>query len=81
VTLRVDDGAALLAHELLDVVEPEAALPGRAAALPAAERLDPRPRPGRRARAPVDVDDAGFDLVEEPGDLVVVAAEDPPVSP
>src|SRR3954447_9696850 len=74
--LRGHDRAALLAHELLHVVGTEPALAGRAAALPPAERLDPRPRAGGRAGAPVDVDHAGLDLVEEPCDLVLVAAED-----
>jgi hypothetical protein len=75
--LIADDRAALLAHELLDVIRPETALAGRPAALPAAERLDAGPRAGRRAGAAVDVDDARLDLVQEPGDLVLVAAEDP----
>src|SRR4029077_5095377 len=61
----VDDGLALLAHELLDVVEAAAGLARRGRALPAAERLDARPRAGRRAGAAVHVDDAGLDLVEE----------------
>src|SRR5690242_9574225 len=38
-----DDGAALLAQELLDVVGAEAALAGRAAGLPASEGLRARP--------------------------------------
>ena len=47
----VDDGVALLAHELRDVVHREGGLAGRAAALPAAERLD-RPATRRSWRRP-----------------------------
>src|SRR5438309_12100775 len=68
----VDDGLALLAHELLDVVKATARLARRGRALPATERLDTRPRPGGRSGAPVDVDDARLDLVEEAVDLGAV---------
>src|SRR4029079_11811430 len=44
----VDDGVALLAEEWPHLVHQQAALAGRAAALPAAERLDARPCAGRR---------------------------------
>src|SRR5688500_16367654 len=63
---------ALLAHELRQVVVPERALARRAARLPAAERLRARPRAGGSTRAPVDVDDAGLDAVEERVDLALV---------
>ena len=53
---------ALLAHELRHVVHRQAGLAGRAAALPATERLDARPRAGRRAGAAVHVQHAGLDL-------------------
>ena len=65
----VDDGVALLPQELGDVVHRQAGLAGRAGALPAAERLDARPRARRRAGAPVDVQHARLDLVEEALDL------------
>src|SRR6185503_5567551 len=71
-----DDGPALLAQELCDVVRPAAALARRAGGLPAAEGLDARPGARRRARPPVRVGDAGLDRVEEPRDLVRVLAED-----
>src|SRR6476661_2103176 len=45
----IDDGVALLAQELRDVVHRQAGLARRARALPAAERLHARPRAGRRA--------------------------------
>ena len=72
----VDDGVALLAQELGDVVHRQAGLAGRAAPLPATERLDARPRAGRRAGAAVDVQDAGLDAVEEALDLGRVLAVD-----
>src|ERR1035437_6487782 len=72
----VDDGVALLAHELGRVVHREAGLASAAGALPAAERLDARPGPSRRAGAPVDVQDASLDLVEELGDLGGILAVD-----
>ena len=72
----VDDGVALLPQELGDVVHRQAGLAGRAGALPAAERLDARPRAGGRAGAPVDVQDAGLDLVEEALDLGLVLGVD-----
>ena len=65
----VDDGVGLLAQELRHVVHRQAGLAGRAAPLPAAERLDARPCAGRRAGAPVDVQDARLDAVGEPFDL------------
>ena len=71
-----DPGAALLAQELLDVVRPKTALAGAAARFPAAERLAARPRAGSRAAAPVRVNDAGFDAIEELVDLALVFAED-----
>src|SRR5688572_16507930 len=46
----VDDGVTLLAQELGHVVHRQRGLAGRTTALPAAERLDARPRAGRRAR-------------------------------
>ena len=61
----VDDRVALLAQELADVVHRQPGLPRRARALPTAERLHARPRARRRARAAVDVQDAGLDPVEE----------------
>ena len=72
----VDDRVALLAHELRDVVHRQPGLAGRAAPLPATERLDARPRAGRRAGAAVDVQDAGLDAVEELLDLGLVLAVD-----
>ena len=72
----VDDGVALLAQELRDVVHRQPGLAGRAAALPAAERLDARPRAGRRAGPPVDVEHARLDPVEELLDLGRVLAVD-----
>src|SRR3954451_10196626 len=65
----VDDRVALLAEELPHVVHREAGLAGRARALPAAERLDARPRTGGRAGAAVDVQHARVDLLEEALDL------------
>ena len=76
----VDDGVALLAQELRDVVHRQAGLAGGAGALPAAERLDARPGAGRRAGAPVDVQDARVDLLEEPLDLGRVLASRRPRS-
>src|SRR5690606_12027582 len=73
-SIVADDRLGLLAEELLDVVRAEAALAGRAGALPAAEALDARPGTGRGARAAVHVHDAGLDGVQEPIDLVLVAA-------
>src|SRR5690606_14414579 len=74
--LLTDDGLALLAH----VVEqrPVAAdVPaGRAAALPATERLEPGPCARRRAGLPVDVDRACLDVVQEPLDLILILAEE-----
>ena len=72
----VDDGVALLPQELGDVVHRQAGLAGRARALPAAERLDARPRSGRRAGPPVDVQDARLGRVEEALDLAGVLAVD-----
>src|SRR5215217_8020951 len=74
--LLFDDGAALLAHELGNVVRSAAAFAARAAPFPAAERLRTGPRARGRARALVGVADAGFDLVEEARDLSLVAGED-----
>src|SRR5487761_2288205 len=65
----VDDGVALLAHELGGVVHREAGLARAPGPLPATERLDTRPRAGGRAGPPVDVQHARLDLVEELGDL------------
>src|SRR6476661_3568666 len=67
----VDDRVALLPQELRNVVHRQAGLAGRARALPAAERLDPRPRPGCRAGPSVDVQDAGLGRVEEALDLAL----------
>src|SRR5262245_57572387 len=61
----VDDRLGLLAHELLDVVEPAAGLAGRARTLPATERLDAWPRTGGRACASVHVDDAAMNVVQQ----------------
>src|SRR3990172_8132918 len=73
----LDDGAALLPHELHHVVGAAAALSGGAGALPAAEGLGARPGSGRRAAPLVDVGDARLDLVEEPLHLCRVAREEP----
>src|SRR5689334_17081702 len=67
----VDDRVALLPEELGDVVHRQAGLAGRAGALPAAERLDARPRAGGRPGPPVDVQDAGLARVEELLDLAL----------
>src|SRR3954453_17669375 len=72
----VDDGVALLPEELPDVVHRQPGLAGRAGALPATERLDTRPRPGRRPGATGDVKDARLAGVEEPLDLALVLAVD-----
>ena len=72
----VDDGVALLAQELGNVVHRQARLAGRAGALPAAERLDARPRTGRRAGSAVDVQDPCLRLVEEALDLALVLADE-----
>src|SRR5688500_7651792 len=72
----VDDGVALLPQELRDVVHRQAGLAGRATALPTTERLHAGPRPGRRSGAPVDVDGAGLDAVEERLHLGLVVGED-----
>src|SRR5207248_734409 len=71
-----DPHAALLAHELLDVIRPAGAASGRSARFPSAERIDAGPRAGRRARTPVRVRHAGLDAVEELLDLAVVLRED-----
>src|SRR5262245_5211928 len=68
--------AALFPHELLDVVGPAAAASGRAAGFPARKRVDPRPCSRRRARAAVDVHDAGVHVGEEAFDLVLVLGEE-----
>src|SRR5438105_2870797 len=66
----------LLAHELLHVVGAKAVLAGAPRPLPATERLNPGPRPGRRAGPTIDVDHACLDPVQEAANLSVVAAED-----
>src|SRR4029079_15407475 len=72
----VDDGLRLLAHELCYVVHGESYFAGRAAALPAAECLDARPRAGRRTGSSVDVEHACLDPVHELLDLALVLAVD-----
>src|SRR5262245_42751049 len=59
------DGLRLLAQVERQVVERADRLARRARALPAAERLVEGPGAGRRALRPVDVGDAGLDVVEE----------------
>src|SRR5688572_11180627 len=71
------DRAALLAHELLHVVEPARGLARRAARLPTPEGLEPRPGAGGGPRPAVDVEDAGLDPLQERVDLVGLAAEEP----
>src|SRR6185312_282193 len=66
------DRAALLAHELRDVVGAAAALARGARALPAAEGLHAGPGARRRARGPVRVADPGLDLIEELLDLFLL---------
>src|SRR5438552_1275767 len=73
--LPSDQRAALLAHELGDVVGSTARLAGRSAPLPAAERVDSGPRPGGGSGTAVDVHHSRLDAIEEPPDLPVVAAE------
>src|SRR5450759_1580321 len=72
----VDDGVALLAHELDRVVHRKAGLAGAPGALPATERLDARPRTRRRAGAPVDVQHARLDLIQKLLDLGGILAVD-----
>ena len=60
---------------------PADVLAGRAAALPAAERLHTRPRAGGRAGGAVHVDDAGLDPVEKGVDLARLAREHPGCQP
>src|SRR5437899_658423 len=69
--------AALLAHELLDVVRPAGATAGRAARLPAAKRVDAGPRAGRRPGAAVRIGDARLDSIEELLNLAIVFGENP----
>src|SRR3954447_11805688 len=66
----------LLAQELGQIVQAAAGLAGAAGALPPSEGLYAGPRARRRACAPVDVDDAGLDAVEEALDLRVVLGEE-----
>src|SRR6266849_5380258 len=73
--LPLDQRAALLPHELGDVVGAAGGLARRTAPLPASEGVDPRPGAGRGAGAPVDVDDARLDPIEELLDLRLVPAE------
>src|SRR5204862_5793902 len=67
---------ALFPHELLDVVRAAGPASRRAAGLPPAERIDPGPRPCRRAGASVHVGDARLDAIEELLNLAVVFGED-----
>src|SRR6185436_7531634 len=76
-TLAADERPALLAHELGDIVRSARGLSGRAAPLPAAERVDAGPCAGGGAGAAVDVDDARLDAVQELLDLLVVGREQP----
>src|SRR6266704_4184928 len=66
----LDDGPALLPHELRDVVRPAATLAARPRSLPPGEWL--RPRPGARggARPLIHVANARLDLVEEALDVL-----------
>src|SRR5436190_23378830 len=68
--------AALLAHELLDVIRPACAPSGGAARLPPAERVDPGPCARRGARATVGVRHPRLDAIEELLDLPIVLRED-----
>src|SRR3989442_7557807 len=73
----LDDGPALLPHELRDVIRSAPALAARPRSLPSRERL--RTRPGTRggARALVRVAHAGLDRIEETLDLFGLGREDP----
>src|SRR5437867_13056449 len=73
--LVADERAALLTHELRDVVRPARRLPGRAAPLPAAEGIDAGPGAGGGPGAAVDVDHARFDSIKELLDFARIAAE------
>src|SRR5713101_1402400 len=64
--------AALLAHELLDIVWTAGAPPGGTTRLPPAKGIDVRPGAGRGAGAPVGVGDPGLDPIEELRDLAFV---------
>src|SRR5436309_10053250 len=64
--LSADQRAALLAHELGDVIRAAARLARGTAPLPASEGIDPGPGAGGGAGAPVDVHHARLDAVEEP---------------
>src|SRR5262245_14156096 len=67
-----DTDAALLPHELLNVVRPAGTAASRSAGLPAAEGIDSGPGARRGAGLPVRVGDAGLDAIEEPLDLAIV---------
>src|SRR5436309_5977951 len=73
--LVADERAALLTHELRDVVRPARRLAGRAAPLPAAEGIDAGPGAGGGPGAAVDVDDARLDSIKELLDFARIAAE------
>src|SRR3989442_6543827 len=73
--LPSDQGAALFAHELGDVVRSAARLAGRSAPLPAAERVDSGPGSGGGSGAAGDVEHTRLHAIEELPDLPVVAAE------
>src|SRR5262245_23437215 len=73
----LDHRAALLAHELRDVVRSASPFAARARALPAGEWLRARPGAGRCPGALVDVAHPRFHFVEEARDLRFAARENP----
>src|SRR5690606_20580356 len=70
----VDDSLALLVHVLLDVVTTATGLACGTAPFPTAEWLVAGPGARGGASFTVDVDHAGFDVVQEPIHFAVVLA-------
>ena len=67
---------ALFAHVLGEVVEAAGGFACACAAFPAAEGLVARPGTGGGPGGAVDVEDTGFDVVQEPLHFVIVLAEE-----
>jgi hypothetical protein len=67
---------ALFVHVLLHIVEAARRFTGGATALPAAKRLVSRPGAGGRAGRTVDIEHAGFDVVQPPLYFFVILAEE-----
>src|SRR5205814_6561450 len=64
--------AALLAHELLDIVGTAGSASCRSACFPPAKGIDTRPGAGGGAGAPVSIRDARFNPIEKLRDLTFV---------